>query len=125
MIPLGCSKPVYFSNEYIKSYECNLLGISDQVKPSKLKPIEEKITELDAILNPNSPRDDSEFHFADLNEYIYVDLEIKPKENSNKIAFDGIDSSCLIDYMLDVNDFTVNVHTNVNELTMGIRLFNR
>ncbi len=119
---MGCSKPVYFSNEYIKSYECNLLGISEQVKPSKLKPIEEKITELDAILNSNSPHDDSEFHFADLNEYIYVDLEIKPKESSTKI-FDGIDSPCLIDYMLDVNEFTVNVHTNVNELTMGIRFF--
>ena len=31
LIPLGCCKSVYYSNEYLKSYQCKLLGLSDQV----------------------------------------------------------------------------------------------
>ena len=30
LIPYGCRKPIYYSNEYEKSYKCNLLGLSDK-----------------------------------------------------------------------------------------------
>lgn len=33
-IPYGCRKPVYYSNEYVNSYKCNILGLSHKFDPS-------------------------------------------------------------------------------------------
>jgi folliculin len=34
LIPYGCRKPVYYSNEYVNSYKCNLLGLSLKFDPT-------------------------------------------------------------------------------------------
>lgn len=72
LIPLGCCQTVYYSSEYIKSYQCKLLGISDKVLP-----------------NPMNDEDDERMNlFGDLNEFIYLKISFNLKsrdreENAN------------------------------------------
>ena len=60
---MGCCQTVYYSSEYIKSYQCKLLGLSDKVLP-------------DLTMN-----DDHTLNmFGDLNEFINLDVNIEPKQ---------------------------------------------
>ena len=92
LIPLGCCKSVYYSNEYLKSYECRLLGISSEVKsPFQANPDDDDEKNIFSFSPPSSnantntrPSTTSQnTHnvpvLNDLNDYLFVDIIIKPK----------------------------------------------
>ncbi|RNA22754.1 folliculin-like [Brachionus plicatilis] len=101
LIPLGCCKSVYFSHQYLKSYECKLLGLSDQVYLFK-----------DADKDVNYVLDD-------LNEFILIDLSIdsqlKIDPQNLQINFESINSQTLSEYI----EYKINFElcTNVKNAT--------
>ena len=130
LIPLGCCKSVLYSNEYLKSYECKLLGLSDKV--NIFQSISDS-SDNDTIDNNSENQKDPQANnnlknvYSDLNEYILMDLIIKPKcfnsANSNKkndlINFLLINTS-LIDIIDERNDFNIVIKTNVNQITQSM-----
>ncbi|CAF0732756.1 unnamed protein product [Brachionus calyciflorus] len=102
LIPLGCCKSVYFSVQYLKSYECKLLGISDRVNLFK---------------SPNDQMNNQKYVPDDLNEFILVDILVDSKlksqnPNLNKSFENNEDLENLIDYKIKFE-----ISSNVSEIT--------
>lgn len=66
LIPVGCCQSVYYSDKYIKSYECKLLGLSDKYQIQN--------TDLDKCSN---------LFDDDLNDFVYLNIELIPKSLSD------------------------------------------
>lgn len=99
LIPLGCCKSVYYSNEYIKSYECKLLGISNKVTPFVSQ------SDLDS---------DNEFEnlniYTDLDGFIFADIVQKD------------DSSC--SSSTDSNTYSINSYNSMFDISIKTNLDN-
>ena len=119
LIPLGCCQTVYFSSEYIKSYQCNLLGLSDKVAPSS--PIN---------------NDENSNMFGDSNEFIYLRVDVQPHEqqaaenNVNEcnclnmetrdaLIMGTLDWNVWLEIIKKNNEVNLTVHSNVTEFNKG------
>jgi hypothetical protein len=95
LLPLGCCKSVYYSNEYLKSYQCRLLGVSSEVKSpfhsnnsySYNESDKKSVFDFDfsPSLDPNSTTTTTTTTtktqaISELNDYLFVDIIIKPKD---------------------------------------------
>ena len=126
LIPFGCCKSVYYSNEYLKSYECRLLGISDKVTPfqseNATSPNEDDDKNVFS-LSPTLPTKNVNF-CNDLNDYVFIDIVIKPKENNNSAStvrsqfknlnLDNVKIYNQVDLIADENYFNIILKTNVS-----------
>ena len=93
LIPLGCCKSVFFSPNYLKSYECKLLGLSDRVGLFKDNAID------------------------DLNEFVLIDLKIDSKLKADSINT-SLYESLSMEELAELIDFKINfeLYTNVKEI---------
>lgn len=98
MIPLGCCKSAYFSNEYLKSYECKLLGLNNEVN---------LFSESSSGLRNDQPMNLNVCD--DLNEFILVDLVVDLSQEQNLTIESNI-----------THFIKFNVYTNVKQIDQGI-----
>lgn len=101
---MGCCKSVYFSNQYLKSYECKLLGLSDKVSLFK------------------DEQKDVNYVLDDLNEFLLIDLFVESKlkidSTNQQVNFDSITNQTLCNYI----DYKLNFElcTNVKNAIQSI-----
>ena len=108
MIPLGCCQTVYYSPEYIKSYQCKLLGLSEKTTFSE------------------DHENDGTNIYGDFNEFIYlkIRLDLKQQPMSDDVpspeyigdftsAMDSHDCTSALRLITDNNDVDLKLQTNV------------
>ncbi len=110
MIPLGCCQTVYYSPEYIKSYQCKLLGLSEKTTFSE------------------EHENDGTNIFGDFNEFIYLKIHLDLKlpmldvPSSAYIAdftsaLDRRDFTSALKLIKDNNRLDLKLQTNVTDFS--------
>ena len=124
LVPVGCCKSIYFSDKYVKSYECKLLGISD-------KALVLFKDNLDLLYLSNSSGNEgfiTNSLYPDLNEHILLDISISPNCGSAEIDFDYSDSDSdrhknfeqILAIIKEMNEINVFIRSNVEQITQGM-----
>ena len=122
LIPLGCCQTVYYSSEYIKSYQCKLLGLSDKVQP-----IADQSTSSDDNIDAGSTE---RTIFGDLNEFIYLKVGFTPRPDqlrtttdmavicdvTTALKLESLEFPSLYELIQKKNFIDVNVQTNVTNI---------
>ena len=109
LIPLGCCKSVHFSSEYIKSYECKLLGLNANTSFYAHDSHEAQ---------PNT--------YPDLNDHILVDILMTAKKKRDKATKCEAQFACFEDLMRSAREnYDINIisKSNVNQITQRIIIF--
>lgn len=126
LIPLGCCKSIHFSDEYVKSYECKLLGISEKALPLFYKDNVDLLYKAGATINTSHHA----YLYPDLNEHILVDVAIWPYMNAECFLNEdtSLDETNSFDAQLarikENNNLTVYVKSNVEEITASNLIIN-